>query len=401
MRVIIIGSGIGGPIAAVALRRAGIESVVYEAHDGPGLGIGAFIGLAPNGLSVLDTLGLLDAVRATPGAHVSHLTEFLDSSGRRLGLLSDGSDQLEPHLLSLGVRRGELQAALAEAARAEGARIEYGNRLVECTDTGTGVVATFADGTTAEADVLIGADGLHSRVRAAMDPHAPSPRYSGMLGLGGWTSGRSIEATPPSTGRMVFGRRGFFLYQSAPDGDVYWGVNFPHDELDRAEIAARGAAAWKRDVIDRYADDMPDLGRILRDSDTDWFLPFGLYDLADLPHWTKGRIGLIGDAAHAVPNSSGQGASMAIEDGIVLAKCLRDIPNPAEALRVFEATRRDRVDRIIAEGRRRGKLKTLTNPIAVTLRDLAMRAVFWRLSKSSGHSWIFDHRVDFDAPVRL
>lgn len=311
MRVIIIGSGIGGPIAAVALRKAGIESVVYEAHDGPGVGIGAFLGLAPNGLSVLDTLGLLDAVRATPGAHVSHLTEFLDSAGRRLGQLSDGSDQLEPRLRSLGVRRGELQAALAEAARAHGAHIEYGKRFVDCDDTGSAVIARFADGSTAEADVLIGADGLHSRVRAAIDPAAPTPRYSGMLGVGGWTSSRSVEPTPPSTGRMVFGRRGFFLYQSAPDGDVYWGVNFPHPELDRAAIAERGAATWKRELLDRYADDMPDLARILADSDTDWFLPFGLYDLADLPHWTRGRIGLIGDAAHAVPNSSGQGASMA------------------------------------------------------------------------------------------
>lgn len=399
MRVLIIGGGIGGPTAAVALRAAGLEAVVYEGHDGPGVDIGAFLGLAPNGLSVLRTLGLLDAVRASPGAHVGHRQEFLDGAGRLLGLLSDGSDQLEPELQTLGVRRGELQAALAKAAIEHGTRIEYGKRLVGYTVGEESVVAEFADGSTAEGDVLIGADGLHSRVRAIMDPGAPAPRYSGMLGLGGWTSGLPIPPTPPATGRMVFGKRGFFLYDTAPDGDVYWGVNFPHPELDRAEIAARGPEYWQQHAIDLFAGHMPEVTTILAASQPRWFLPHGLYDLANLPHWTRDRVGLIGDAAHAVPNSSGQGASMAIEDAITLARCLRDVPDPRQALRTFEQLRRPRVEKIIAEGRRRGGLKTLTNPIAIAVRDRVLRLVLRRLARTKGHSWIFDHRVDFAEPV--
>ncbi|WHT19442.1 NAD(P)/FAD-dependent oxidoreductase [Crossiella sp. CA-258035] len=394
MRVIIIGAGVGGPTLAAALGKAGLDAEVYEAHDGPGIGIGAFLGLAPNGLSVLRTLGLLDAVRGTPGAHVSHRTEFLDGAGRRLGLLDDGSAALAPELHSLGVRRGELQAALAA-----GVRVEYGKRLVGYTAHAAGVVAEFADGSTAEGDVLIGADGLHSPVRRIMDPAAPAPRYSGLLGLGGWTSGLPVRPTPATTGRMVFGRRGFFLYGTAPDGDVYWGVNFPHPELSRAEIAARGPVYWRQHLIERFAGQLPDATTILAGSESRWFQPFGLYDLGNLPRWTSGRVGLIGDAAHAVPNSSGQGAAMAIEDAITLARCLRDLPEPEPALRRFEQLRRPRVERIIAEGQRRGGLKTLTNPVAVALRDLALRVVLRRLSRTSGHSWIFDHRIDFAEPV--
>ncbi|MEV2278212.1 FAD-dependent monooxygenase [Nocardiopsis sp. NPDC049922] len=400
MRAIVIGSGIGGPVAATALRRAGIDVSVHEAHAGPGITLGAQLNLAPNGLAVLRTLGLLDAVLAAPGTIPNSAIDFRSGTGRRLGMIDDGSTALEEGLQSVSVRRGELQAALARAASDHGVTVEYGRRFVRHTDTGSSVVAEFEDGSTEEADILIGADGIHSRVRRGMDPSAPAPVYTGLLDQGGWTSAPGLPTTPPSTSRLVWGRRAFFGYQSAPDGTVYWFVNTPHRDLDEAELRSHDAAWWKRSALDLFTDQMPEITAILEASEERWFTPRAVHTIPTLPHWVRGRVGLLGDAAHALPNSSGQGASMALEDAATLATCLRDVTGPAAALATYERLRRPRVERIITEGTQRGDLKLITNPVGVFLRDrVLLPLVFRMVARTEGHSWIFDHRVDFDARV--
>lgn len=399
MRALVIGSGIGGPVVATALRRVGVEAVVHEAHDGPAEGLGSFLTLAPNGLAALRTLDLLAPVRSA-ALFPSTRIEFQNGSGRRLGLLDDGSDELDDGLQTVTVMRGTLQRVLAEAARAQGARIEYGRRLVGFTATDDGVTAEFADGSTAHGDVLIGADGLHSPVRRIMDPAAPRPAYTGLLNLGGSAPPLPVPATPERTMRMVFARRAFFGHQTAADGRTHWFVNFPHPELDRAAIAERDAEQWRRHVLALFADDHPAITQILRASPVDGFRPVGVYDIASLPRWTSGRVALLGDAAHAVSPSSGQGASLAVEDAVLLAACLRDVADPAAALRTYERLRRGRVERIVAEGRRRGGQKLVTSRIGVLLRDLTLPLVFRLIAMRGGHSWMFDHRVDLADPVR-
>ncbi|WP_017587091.1 FAD-dependent monooxygenase [Nocardiopsis ganjiahuensis] len=398
-RALIIGGGVAGPVAAVALRRVGIEAVVHEAHPGPGDDIGAFLTLAPNGLAALRTLGMLDAARRASSFPTTGI-EFVNGAGRRLGLLPDGSEKGPAELRTVTVNRGALQRALAEAAREQGVRIEYGRRFVGYTETATGVVAEFADGTTAEADLLLGADGIHSPVRCAMDPEAPDPQYTGLLGIGGYTRVEGVAPTPEASTRMVFGRRAFFGYQTAPSGEVFWFANLGHSELTREEIAARGDDAWKEHVLDLFADDHPDVTRILAAAEAERFRPLGTYDLASLPRWSRGRVALLGDAAHAVSNSSGQGASLASEDALVLAACLRDLPTPEEAFTAYERRRRERVERIAAEGRRRGNQKTgSAHPAALLMRDLTLRVVFAMIARFGSHAWINDYRVDFDQRV--
>src|SRR5690606_22614110 len=231
MRVLISGAGIAGPVTAVALRRAGIEAAVHEAHDGPAEHLGSFLNLAPNGLAALRTLGMLDTVLES-AVCPSTAIEFSNGAGRRLGRLEDGSTELEEGLQTVLIMRGALQARLAEAAAAQGARPLSGKRLTGSRRTGSGVVAYFSDGTEAEGDVLLAADGLHSPVRAIMDPAAPAPAYTGLVNLGG--VGHGVRAaTPPGTVRMVFGSRAFFGLQTAPDGAAYWFVNMPHPEPRR------------------------------------------------------------------------------------------------------------------------------------------------------------------------
>nr|WP_017622574.1 FAD-dependent monooxygenase [Nocardiopsis chromatogenes] len=398
MRVLISGAGIAGPVAAAALGRAGIDAVVHEAHASPAEHLGSFLSLAPNGLAVLRTLDLLDPVLDAALAR-STAIEFRNGRGRPLGRLSDGSHDLAPGLQSVSVMRGTLQARLAGAAAAQGAEIVYGKRLTACRTTGSGVVAEFSDGTTAEGDVLLGADGLHSPVRTDVDPAAPRPAYTGLLNVGGLAEGAAVAPTPPETTRMVYGRRAFFGHQTDDRGRTFWFVNAPHAEVGRREAEALGPGHWRPLVTGLFRDDLPEITAILDASPDEHFLPLGVYDIASLPRWCDGPIGLIGDAAHAVSSSSGQGASLAMEDAVTVARCLRDIPDPARALATYESLRRRRVERIVAEGRKRGNSKLATGAVQAFVRDAFMSVVIPMIAKRKGHSWIFDHRIDFDEPV--
>src|SRR5690606_5732559 len=129
-------------------------------------------------------------------------------------------------------------------------------------------------------------------------------------------------------------------------------------------------------ALERFAGDLPEITEVLAASPVRDFTAHGVYDIASLPRWCDGPVALLGDAAHAVSSSSGQGASMAIEDAVTVARCLRDVPGPDEALRRYERLRRGRVERIVAEGRRRGDDKLATGRLRVLLRDLMLPLVF-------------------------
>src|SRR5262245_60018390 len=182
-RVLIIGGGIGGPVAAMALARAGIEAAVYEGADAPADYAGLFFNISSNGLDVLHTLDV-DAAGRTDGVPVPR-TVLWSGTGRRLGEVANGI-RLPDGTVSAAIRRGLLQRLLREEAERRGVKVEFGKRLdtYQLGDHGK-VLARFTDGTTAEGTMLVGADGIHSATRQAMDPAAPRPTYTGLLSLGG------------------------------------------------------------------------------------------------------------------------------------------------------------------------------------------------------------------------
>lgn len=396
---IIIGGGVAGPAAAAALQRVGITGTVYETHTGPAEGLGAFLSLAPNGLAALGTIGMLDPVRRVASFPTTSI-EFVNRSGKRLGLLADGSQDGPPELRTMTVKRGALQRALAEAAQAQGLEIHYAKQFVGYTSDEDSVTAEFADGTTATGDVLVGCDGIHSPVRRAMDPQAPGPHYTGLLGIGGYVTEVDVAATAPDTMRMVFGTRAFFGYQTGPSGEVYWFANLGSNPLSREQIRARTDHWWKQFALKLFRDDLADITTILERAAPASFRPLSSYDLPSLPQWSDRRAVLLGDAAHAVTHSSGQGASLAIEDALVLATSLRDHPNITEALTAYEHQRRQRVEAIAAEGRKRGNQKTgSSHPVALFIRDTTMRVVFALIARFGSQAWINEYRIDFDTPT--
>jgi 2-polyprenyl-6-methoxyphenol hydroxylase-like FAD-dependent oxidoreductase len=202
-----------------------------------------------------------------------------------------------------------------------------------------------------------------------MDPAAPAPTYGGLINLGGYTRGVQVDAEPGSY-TMIFGKRAFFGYALAPGDEVWWFANVPRgDDPTWGEVEAITADAWQEQLAALYADDAGPAVQLVRASDTvDIMRASPIHAIPHLPVWHTGRRTVIGDAAHAPTPTSGQGASLAVEDAVVLAKCLRDLSDPQQALARFEALRRPRVERIIKQAARINSNKA-AGPVARTLRD--------------------------------
>jgi 2-polyprenyl-6-methoxyphenol hydroxylase-like FAD-dependent oxidoreductase len=294
------------------------------------------------------------------------------------------------------VRRADLYAALRDEAVRRGVPIEYGKRLVDAEVAPRGVRATFADGSTSEGDLLVGADGLRSRTRSLIDPKAPPARHLGLLNTGGFARGLRLP-DPPGVANMVFGRRCFFGYFVHPDGDAWWFANpASRSEPTPAELAAITSEQWRTRLVELFRDDRGPMLDIIAATDT--IVPaWNTYDFPSVPRWHNDRMVIVGDAAHATSPSSGQGASMAIEDGVVLGKCLRDLPVPA-AFAAFERARRGRVERIVKQGKRNGTGKA-PGPVGAMVRDLMMPVLMRMMTRRDLTGWMFDYRIDWDTPA--
>lgn len=400
-RALIIGGGIAGPVTAMALQRAGIESVVYEAYaQSAGLAPGAYLTLAVNGLDALRTI---DAHRPVLEAGFpSRAIEFFSGTGKRLGAVPIGGT-LPDGTVTQTIKRADLYRVVHEEAARRGIRIEHGKRLVAAETTSDGTaVARFEDGAQAAGALLIGADGIHSATRRIIDPAAPKPRYTGLGNIGGFVGAAHINAAP-GTYRMVFGKRCFFGYTVSPSGETWWFANPPSArELTRAELAAITSAQWKQRLIALFARDATPAVEIIRATPED-FAGTNQYDMPSVPTWHRDALIIVGDAAHAVSPSSGQGASMACDDAIVLAQCLRDLPDTRRAFAAYERLRRERVERVVAYGARFGSSKA-AGPIARVMRDLLLPMLLKRQGGSGGSGsldWLFNYHIEWDTPVTL
>ena len=340
---IVIGGGIAGPVAALALQKAGIAVTVYEAHDGFADGVGGALSIAPNGRTALAAVDA-DHVVERVGQPMSGMVM---QSGTASGWPSSARSTTCRRCSSCGATSSTAPSTTRPSAVASAST--HGKRLV-CPATG-GVPRGFADGTTAEADVVIGADGIRSTVRRLIDPAAPPPRYVGLLGFGARCAG---DGVPPTGDKMhlVFGKRRL--------------LRLPGDRRRRRRLVRRTCpsarsvatapvsrpAEWLPVLAGAFTGDrVPAVELIRRTDPADLVVTGGLEDIPSVPVWHRDRAVLIGDAAHPTSPSSGQGASLAVESAVQLARCLRDLPVP-EAFTAYEQLRRARVERVIAAAAR-------------------------------------------------
>jgi 2-polyprenyl-6-methoxyphenol hydroxylase-like FAD-dependent oxidoreductase len=355
LRVIVVGGGIGGLSAAIALRLQGHEPVVLE--RAPKLeAVGAGITLFANAMNALTRLGIADAIRAS-GSPARH-SAILTSDGRELTTLA-------PDLLdgAVAVHRADLQAALAAAA----GEIRLGVEVTSVDQNAEGVRVWAADGSEERADLLIGADGLWSPVRASFAP--ATPRYAG------YTAWRAISPVPIDPGHLSESRGAGERFGLVDIGSrTYWfaTANLPEGQ-------AEDQSQRKAELVRRFAGWHSPIEAVLEATPENAILRNDVYFLDPLPRWSKGRLVLLGDAAHATTPGVGQGAAMAIEDALVLADELAASDDLAAGLARYESIRRPRTELVLKLSRRADSAAQLASPLGTRLRNVAVRRLPPRL----------------------
>ncbi|WP_328972214.1 FAD-dependent oxidoreductase [Streptomyces sp. NBC_00239] len=394
---VVVGAGIGGLTAAVALDRRGWRVTVCERAPEPPV-TGAGIGLAPNALRALEAIGV-DAAHAA-GSAVAATMGVRRPDGRWLTRVGTDAMAARYGMAPIAVPRPALTAALAAGLPPEALRHGTAVTGVDEAEDADGVTVRTAAGPDLAADLVVAADGIHSPLRRAHFPahpglhytgetawralvHAPELRISAMSET--WGRGERFGVTPLSDGRL-------YLYATAvvPAGT--------RSADPRAELRRR-FGAW-HDPIPALLDRV---GRL----DADDVLQNDLYDLAaPLPRLHHGRTAWLGDAAHAMAPNLGQGGCQAIEDAVILAHLLPagdgdDGPHAVPAaLAAYTAARRDRTDAVRLRARRVGRLGALRNPLAAAARDLAVRATPDRLSLRGMDDLFNGFRLPGQRPAR-
>jgi 2-polyprenyl-6-methoxyphenol hydroxylase-like FAD-dependent oxidoreductase len=394
-RALVIGGGVAGPAAAMFLVADGWEVEIFEAAAKPDDYAGSFLNVATNGLTVLDALGLRE--RLLSDAHPAPHMIMWSSTGKQLGSVPNGPAG-DPARGSAVVRRGWLHRVLREGVEDRGIPIRFGARLTGITSESGAVHATFADGREESADILIGCDGIGSATRTHIDAHAPNPRYSGLVGLGGFARVIGLPPTP-ATQHFVFGRRSFFGYLVRANGTVYWFANITAAEPSRASLRDVSAAEWLDRLRDLHQDDPYPVPQIIDGHDGD-LGAYPIYDLSGVPRWSRGRVVAVGDAVHATSPSAGQGASLALEDAQALAMCLRGEADHEAAFARYQAMRQPRADKVVDYARKINSQKRVSKSrVAVAIRDAMLPLFLKRAANDRSNDWLYNYRLREGRPL--
>jgi FAD-dependent urate hydroxylase len=393
---LVIGCGIAGPTVAMALKKAGIKPTIYEAysHDPNTARVGGGFNIATNGL---DALAAIDALSLTRRGAPADRYSLYNSAGKLLGTVATGLPMADGKT-TMCFRRADVFQALVDEASQRGIQIHFGKRLVDINQTGESVSAIFQDGSRETADVLVGADGIRSAVRKLIDPSAPEPGYTGLLSFGGFAPNPGLPVNP-RTWRMTFGKRAFWGDFIMNENEVCWFINLPSRKpLTRAQMLAEGMDKLAARLIGLFQGESVPAEAIIRAQGNDIVVVGAQYDLPSVANWSLGRIVIIGDAAHAVSTSSGQGANQALESAVMLALCLRDCDNPEDAFATFERHRRDRVARVWAEGKK-GAASKAAGGFAAFMRNTFMRIGLKYFYKPESSAWLYRHHIEWSASV--
>lgn len=360
---IIIGGGIGGLCAGLALQQLGHKVMIFECA--PEIrAAGAGIAVWKNGLMALQSLGLDNRFLQSGGIEMMGVVRTSDGI-----VLSDSAAEIIRDRLRNPIRcfhRADLQQALLDAMGRQ--HIHLGKACVRVEDNGERVTAVFGDGSRVTGDFLIGADGIHSIVRQHLHGQQPA-RYSG------YTAWRAV--IPFAASKLRPGEtwgRGMRFGQLPISADrVYWFAT--HSEPAGGQ-APNGEKAYLRSLFSGWHDPIPDL---IAATDEAILLRNDIYDRDPLTWWGTGRLTLVGDAAHPMTPNMGHGACQAMEDAVILRNSLRVEGYIETALRLYEQQRIARTTKFVMQSRRIGQVGQWRRPFVVTLRNQLVKRTPARL----------------------
>jgi 2-polyprenyl-6-methoxyphenol hydroxylase-like FAD-dependent oxidoreductase len=387
-RVAIAGGGIGGLALALALTQRGFDPVVFERKSEAQLrSEGLFLTLAPNGVNAMRVLGLAET--AVAAGVVTHGLAIHNEHGKRLVLMDYTPYAKRFGAPSVTIGRGALSGVLLDAAQRQGIKLHLSRGIDAVAESADGVTVT-SGGVTEHFDILVACDGLRSTVRRLVFPDLPQPLYSGLIGTGGMAEASAIPDTRGIM-NMTFGKHAFFGYLHQPGRPVMWFNSYPAPESATNPIA--DPQAYARRLAAMHSDDPLDNKQVL-EAVTTLDRNYPIFDMPELSRWHSRRVVLMGDAAHAVAPHSGQGASMAIEDALVLAACLDQGGAPEAAFRRFFTLRHERTQTAIRIGRLGGSQKHAQSGLQLRIRDLILPLLMPLGVKAQEK--MFQFRVDHD-----
>lgn len=370
-RVALIGGGIGGLTAAIALRQRGIEVALYEQASAL-TEIGAGLQVGPNAVKVYRAIGLEAELRAIAGEPINALTlNWTDSMPLARGKMR-GNMATQFGAPYYTVHRGDMLRILAKTVPRS--IMHLGKRCVGVANSGNGAVARFADGSEIEADIVVGCDGIRSKVRESLFG-AAAPRQTGMEC---WRATVPVEKV---TNRLIGTGESFSTDDSVnwlgPVGRV---VCYPICggrvfNVFCGHVSGRWAEeSWTvpsslDEVLDVYRGYHPTLIELFHQADKAAWFKWGVFDRDPLLRWTQGCVTLLGDAAHPMLPTLAQGAAMAVEDAYVLARAIATHDEPGEALRRYEEERRDFTARTQLQAREQFEINQEVPPKPRASRD--------------------------------
>ncbi|WP_410575714.1 FAD-dependent oxidoreductase [Amycolatopsis sp. cmx-4-61] len=343
MKALIIGCGMVGPAAALALRRTGVDPVILEKAAGPRESTGGILNFPPNGMAILDALSCGPRIRHNGYVKVRYADDKRGATDR-------------PLYPFIAIRRNVAARVLREAATEAGIPVEFGKELTGIhLPAAGGVEARFHDGTTVTGDVLLGCDGVHSATRRLLLPNTPKPRYTKRT----YVTSR-LQTGVPSAGRdsrlTYRTAASSFISNVSATGNAFWTAILYHPtQFAVTQHGEPSPKYWSAILEAEFGDAPAEILRLIRQNPP--ASSHQVYELPPLSRWFSGSACLLGDAAHASTPYHAQGFALGLEDAVTLAACLKKHRGAGAAFMEYQSVRKARCDYVVRSARRAGWLR--------------------------------------------